>query len=229
MNANSSSSALSVIIPCLNEQSQIAGAVQSAWDTGADQVVVVDGGSDDESRDKALAISGTEVIQSDRGRGRQLAAGGRHCDGEWLVFLHADNRLAVDAGKQVQDLGHPAWGGFCQQILAPGLRYRMLEHGNAWRVGLRSMVFGDQALFVHRDLYRKVGGFESIPLMEDVAICRRLRSIVAAKLLPGPLQVDARRWQSRGVIRQTLRNWRIQRAYRGGADPEDLAEWYRQP
>ncbi|MEM8910229.1 MAG: TIGR04283 family arsenosugar biosynthesis glycosyltransferase [Planctomycetota bacterium] len=220
---------MSVIIPCLNEQARITAAVRSAWDAGATQVLVVDGGSDDESVRRAQSISATEVIESPLGRGLQLAMGGQHATGDWLLFLHADNRLPAVAWTQIQDIGRPAWGGFRQQILATGLPYRMLEQGNAFRIRTRSMVFGDQGLFVHRDLYRESGGFEAMPLMEDVAICHRLRSISSATLLPGPVEVDARRWQSRGVVRQTLRNWRIQRAYRKGVEPQKLADWYRQP
>jgi hypothetical protein len=102
----------------------------------------------------------------------------------------------------------------------------MLEWGNAWRGRVRSNLFGDQAIFVNRELYESVGGFERVALMEDVLLSASLRTHCPATLLPGPLLVDARRWQKRGVTRQTLLNWRIQRAFSKGASPDQLRQIY---
>jgi hypothetical protein len=119
------------------------------------------------------------------------------------------------------------WGAFRQRIPNKRRVYRWLETGNAWRVRMRSMPFGDQAVFVDRRLFHRQGGFDEIPLMEDVALSRKLRRIARPILLPGPVTIDPRRWERNGVVTQTLRNWSIQTAYHCGVSPERLAKWYR--
>ncbi|MEM6979470.1 MAG: TIGR04283 family arsenosugar biosynthesis glycosyltransferase [Planctomycetota bacterium] len=218
---------LAVVIPTLNEAGHIEDAIESARSAKANEIIVVDGGSTDETVAIAMATN-ARVIKCDRpGRGCQLALGADGSNSELLLFLHADNQLPQSFRKQYLDAGKPTWGGLNQQISAKGLRYRALEAGNAWRVQLTGRVFGDQAIFVRRKRYRQIGGFASIPLMEDVELSRRLNSFERPVLLPGPLNVSARRWKARGICRQTWLNWRLQWAYARGASPQTLAQRYR--
>jgi hypothetical protein len=89
------------------------------------------------------------------------------------------------------------------------------------------MPFGDQAIFVRRDVFKKQGGFAEIPLMEDVELSRSLRRIARPLLLPGKVTISPRRWQRRGVIRQTMQNWSIQLSYALGTPAERLRKRYR--
>lgn len=224
---------VSVIIPSLNEAANIGRAVGSAKSAGAGEVIVSDGGSDDETVAIAEQYE-ARVIRSPAGRGRQLREGAAAAAGRLLLFLHADNWLAENALLALcrhcdnrGDDGQCLWGGLRQQIESPRRVYRILEWGNAARIRFRGMPFGDQALFVTRSLYQQVGGFRELPLMEDVDLARRLRRVRWPDVLAADVYVDARRWERRGVVRQTIRNWGIQTAHLLGADEQHLFKWYR--
>jgi hypothetical protein len=118
-------------------------------------------------------------------------------------------------------------GGFRQQIEAPQSIYRWLEWGNRLRIRWLGSAYGDQGIFVRREIYEASGGFPLVPLMEDVLLMRQLRRRYKVTLLPGPLHVSPRRWQANGPIRQTIRNWSLMTAFRCGVSPERLARFYR--
>lgn len=220
---------VSVVVPALNEESGIAAAVSSAWSFGAAEVIVVDGGSGDATCGIA-AEAGAEVVSSLPGRAVQQNAGAAGSSGEVLLFLHADCRLPSGGVQQIEvALQDPAvvGGSFRQRIEDPAWLYRWLERGNAWRAAWRQMPYGDQGLFVRRASFEAVGGFLEVPLLDDVMLARSLRRLGRLKLVEGPLSVDARRWQQRGVICQTLRNWCLLAAWRLGVSPRRLARHYR--
>ncbi len=154
----------------------------------------------------------------------------RVATGELLLFLHADSWLAAEAIEQIRTdrrIHDRAWGGFCQRIENQRFVYRLLEQGNAFRVRSQGLVYGDQALFVARRAFEQVGGFPDFKLMEDFEISRRLCKIERPLLLPGPVHINAHRWETHGIVRQTIRNWSICAAYRSGKSPDELAKRYR--
>ena len=219
---------VSVVIPVLNEASRIATAVERAWAAGADEVIVCDGGSVDETRHLVAELRCRQVV-SPQGRGIQQNRGAQVAEGEGLLFLHADTWLPANGISQVRDAlsrPHCLGGCFYQRIVADAWWYRLLERGNAARARLWMLPFGDQGLFFRRTVFDQLGGFPEIPLMEDVRMMRRFRKIARPALLCGPLYVDPRRWQRRGVLSQTLRNWCLLSAEKLGATPERLARYY---
>ena len=217
---------ISVVVPTLNEQASIASAIHSARAAGATQVIVSDGGSDDGTIDAATAAGASKVIRSIAGRGIQLNSGAFFAQRQYVLFLHADNTLGPDCLQQLCTAGQPVWGAFGHRIDSAKKIYRAIEFGNHLRAKYRGMPFGDQAIFVRRRVFKQQGGFAEIPLMEDVEFSRRLRRIEKPTLLPGLVTISARRWEHRGPLRQTLRNWAIQCRYTLGASPEDLRERY---
>lgn len=217
---------ISVVIPTLNEQESIATCVQSALAAGAKEIIVADGGSEDDTKQCAQQAGASQIIQSPPGRGTQLNAGARHANGNTLLFLHADNWLGASCLQQICDCSDVIWGGFYQRIDSKQQRYRWLERGNAARVKWRGYPFGDQAIFVRRSVFEQQGGFPDSPLMEDVVFSQQMRRIAWPVLLPGPVTISSRRWEQNGVFRQTLRNWKIQIAHKLGVSPERLAKWY---
>lgn len=224
---------LSIVVPTLNEAANIESCVASAFalQTGwgdATEVVVADGGSVDGCPELAER-AGASVVASEPGRGRQLRLGVEAATGDLMLMLHADATLAPEAGRQLADAVHTGGarcGAFRQLIEAEGALFRCLESANAFRARRLGVPYGDQAIFVGRELLDAVGGVPDEPIMEDVVLMRRVRRHAWPILLPGPLRVSPRRWRERGVVRQTLRNWSLLTAYRLGVSPRRLARFY---
>lgn len=219
---------VSIVIPALDERDCIADAVRRAWSSGAFEVLVVDGGSCDDTAEIARA-GRAHVLTGPRGRALQQNIGADAATGEALLFLHADNWLDDGAVAQiVAALDDPTvlGGAFRQRIEASGLLYRALELGNALRVRWRGMPYGDQGIFLRREVFQRLGGFPEVALMEDVLLMKRFRRLARPLLLAGPLHVSPRRWQRHGVVRQTLRNWSLLTLAALGISLDWLARFY---
>lgn len=218
---------ISVILPALNEAAHIARAVQSC--AGAEEIIVVDGGSTDATVANA-ETAGAQVIACETGRARQQNAGAMLATSEVLLFLHADNWLGPNCLTQLRDAVREErvlGGAFRQRIDNERRRYRWLEFGNALRVAWRGSAYGDQGLWVRRAVFHELGGFDDVPLLEDLLLMRRLRRRAWPLLLDGPVHLSARRWERHGVLGQTLRNWSILARHACGATPAQLAASYR--
>lgn len=221
---------VSVIIPALNEATNIERAVASARQAGAGEVIVCDGGSSDATVATAARCGAATLVSDTLGRAAQMNLGAGKATGAVLLFLHADNWLAPDAIRQLETCLEQEkflWGAFRQRIDAQGSIFRWIERGNAWRLRWQRLAYGDQAIFVRRHVFEELGGFAPVPLMEDVLLSRALARRAPPAHLPGPVHVDPRRWQRHGVIRQTLHNWRLMALWRLGVSPEKLSAAYR--
>lgn len=226
---------LGVVVPTLDEAALIPALVRRLCHARgdpldcADQVIVADGGSRDDTADRARS-AGARVILAARGRGQQLASGADAATTDLLLFLHADTCPDAGALRAVRAaFGDEAFtaGAMHQRIDAAGLFYRCVERAADGRVRRAGIVFGDSGLVVRRALYRAVGGFRSIPILEDVDLSRRLLRRARPQLIPGAtLRVSARRWEREGALRTTLRNWILRLAYRFGTDPWLLERHY---
>ncbi|EMI52203.1 glycosyl transferase, group 2 family protein [Rhodopirellula sallentina SM41] len=228
---HSSSRSVSVVIPTWNESKVITNCLTSAAALHPLEIIISDGASEDDTVQQVRQFAERQsqrviVLDSPTGRGQQLAHGAAAANGDFLLFLHADCLLDPHAIDQMRAANWPDWGGFHQRIDDERWRFRWLECGNALRVRTLGRVFGDQAIFVRRDWYEKVGGFDTVPLMEDVMLSSRLRKLGKPCLLRGPVSVDPRRWHRRGVIGQTQLNWQLQIAFARGVSPDELRERY---
>lgn len=219
---------ISVVIPAVNEAQWIERAVNCSQEAGFDEIIVSDGGSDDETP-KLAARCGASVVHGARGRALQQNLGAQHATGDVLLFLHADNFLSPEAGSQVRECLQNAnvlGGAFEQRIEATGPLYRLLEYGNSARVRWSGLAYGDQAIFMRRDTFEQLGRFPEVGLMEDLLLMRAFYKLSRPQLLPGPVYVHPRRWQKRGIVRQTLQNWSLVIAEKLGASPDRLAKFY---
>jgi rSAM/selenodomain-associated transferase 2 len=220
---------ISVIVPALDEALQIAAALASARAPGVREVIVVDGGSADDTASIAAAC-GARVLAAPRGRATQMNAGAAAASGAVLLFLHADTRLPPGFDAAVlRALADPAVvGGRFDLRLVPG---------NAWLrltgtlINLRSrlsrIATGDQALFVRRAVFESMGGFEPIPLMEDLAFTRALKQRGRIACLHLQVETSSRRWQQDGPLRTVLLMWWLRLLYFCGVPPDRLRRRYR--
>lgn len=218
---------VSVIIPVLNEAERIADVIASTRAAGDCEVIVVDGDSDDDT--VAAASTADQVLQTNRGRANQQNVGGQQATGDVLLFLHADCTLPAGAIGSMQAALRDTTvvvGCFRQRIDAPGLLYRWLESGNALRVNLFKWAYGDQGIFVRRDVFEQLGGFPDLKLMEDLFLVKSLKNRGRLVQLNDRLRVSARRWQRSGVVRQTARNWTLLALAQLGVSPNRLARFY---
>ncbi|MBM3490411.1 MAG: glycosyltransferase [Alphaproteobacteria bacterium] len=219
---------LSIVIPTLNAAATLPGCL-AALAGHAGEVVVVDGGSRDGTGTLAQA-AGQRLIEAPRGRGPQLAAGAAAATGDWLLFLHADTRLAPDWPAAVADFmaasgasGRAGYFRFALDDASPAAR--RLERLVAWRCRHLGLPYGDQGLLLSRALYAELGGYRPLPLMEDVDLVRRIgrRRLFA---LPVAALTSASRYRRDGFRRRSLRNAACLALYLLGVPAHRVARLY---
>jgi rSAM/selenodomain-associated transferase 2 len=214
----------------LDEAAGIADALKALAPCRARgaEVIVVDGGSRDGTSDLARPHA-DRVLAAPRGRATQMNAGAAAAAGAVLLFLHADTRLPPDADRLVRDglaRSGRAWGRFDVAIEGQSLLLPLIALSMNLRSRLTGITTGDQAMFVTRAAFDRVGGFPEIALMEDVVLAARLKRVSRPLCLRERVTTSGRHWEKRGVMRTILLMWRLRLAYFLGAKPEVLARRY---
>lgn len=227
---------LTIVVPVLDEAQHIDAALEALQPLrrAGHEVIVVDGGSGDDTVDRARG-GADRVLTAPRGRAAQMNAGAAVAAGDVLVFLHADTRLPADAPDAIATaLGGAGrsdawWGRFDVEIDGRHPLLRVVAWLMNWRSRLTGIATGDQALFVRRATFEALGGFPRLALMEDVAFSARAKRLSAPVSLTQRVRTSGRRWEARGVIRTVVLMWWLRLAFFCGASPEHLERAYYGP
>lgn len=221
----------SIIIPALDEAKSLGetlAALDSYREAGC-EVIVVDGGSSDETF--KLAQSHADVsIRARRGRAAQMNAGAAQARSLLLWFMHADTLPAQSSREVVECLEKSCsgWGFFSLRLSGEQRWCRVIEFFINGRSRWQGVGTGDQGIFCRRALFEAIGGYADIELMEDIELCQQLKRRQAADFIDAyPLQTSSRRWQQRGVVTTVLLMWRLRFAFWIGVNHRKLAEAYR--
>ncbi len=215
---------ISIVIPALNEEDRIAACLESTQQSSNVESIVVDGGSRDQTVDRARLL-GARVLPASRGRAAQMNAGAEIATGELLLFLHADTRLPEGFDRFVREiLARPgvAAGAFGFRLDRTSSSLRLIERVTNWRARQFQMPYGDQAIFLRADLFRAVGGYPEMPILEDFELIRRLKKRGRVEIAPVPAVTSARRWQTQGAWKTTFLHWATVAAYYAGFSPSRI-------
>lgn len=220
---------VSVVIPACNEAPELPRTLDAARCGEPHEIIVVDGGSTDATREIARARDAI-VLTAPAYRATQMNRGAAIATGEWLLFLHADTLLPADYAHHVRETLAPPGvvaGAFEFAIADDFPSRRWIERATNFRARRWQSPYGDQALFLRRETFRQAGGFPELPIMEDYELVHRLRARGKISIAPAAALTSGRRWRDLGAVRTTLLNGAIILAYRLGVPPARLAGWYR--
>jgi rSAM/selenodomain-associated transferase 2 len=219
---------IAVVIPALDEASQVTSAIRSAQVPGENvQILVVDGGSQDDTADRARS-AGAEVLRGERGRARQLDVGWRSTKAEVVLFLHADTRLPerwLPAVRAALADSRVAGGAFGLQFDELDGLLRLIGWVAGLRARLLELPYGDQAIFVRRTVLERVGGIPDVAVMEDLDLVSAIKAEGRLALLPLQVVTSSRRYRGQGVLRTAVRHVLALAAWRLGVDRQRLAGW----
>ena len=221
--------AISIIIPTLNEAESIVTTMKSAQAGTGVEIIVADGKSSDGTGEMAKGL-GVRLLTITGGRAKQVNEGAMAASSDVLLFLHGDTRLPAGFDKHVLNLltvpGTVA-GAFALGIDGPEIGLRIIEKLANFRSRFFQMPYGDQAIFLRASLFRSIGGFPEIPIMEDFVFMQRVKKEGRVVIAPVAVTTSSRRWKKLGILKTTLINQVVLLAYFLGSDHERLARWYR--
>src|SRR5438105_7129226 len=201
---------ISIIVPALNEAEGIAAVLAglAPLRNRGHEVIVVDGGSSDNTRE--LARAADRVLSAPRGRSSQMNAGAALARGEVLLFLHADTRLPEDADARILEglvASGRAWGRFDVRIEGASVCLPVIAFFMNLRSRATGIATGDQAIFIRREAFERSGGFPPLEMMEDIALSRSLKRVSRPLCLADKAVTSGRRWERRGVLRTVFLMW----------------------
>ncbi len=220
---------ISIIIPVLNEEKNISSALENIERLdGEKEIIVVDGGS----IDKSVGIvrkKGIVLLSSQKGRGCQMNRGAEIAKGETLLFLHADTKLpdnAILKIDKVMKASEIIGGRFDVRFDEDRFIFRLIAFLMNWRSSLTGIFTGDQAIFIRKNVFKNIGGYSEIPLMEDIELSKKMKLAGRAVCLEDNVITSARKWKEEGVIKTILLMWFLRFLYFLKISPIVLSKIY---
>jgi len=225
---------ISVIVPVYNEGDRLISFVHQIFDIVGheNEVIAVNGGSDDESINQLRSLAKLEenlsLISAPKGRALQMNAGAKLATAANLVFLHADTVLPECALTELTHFSTSklTWGRFDVCFDNRAIPYKIISWFINNRSRLTSIATGDQAIFVRRDIFEKINGYVEQPLMEDIDLSSRLKNISRPFCISKAVTTSARKWEQEGLIKTVWLMWKLRAAYARGVSPEALVKVY---
>lgn len=220
---------ISVIVPVLRDSVELEGLLGVMPSDPGIELVVVNGGASDGVMERTRAArADVRWLDARAGRGPQLNAGAKSAAGSWLVFVHVDARLPSGWRQEIEraELSGAVGGAFALRLRSPAPQARRIERFVAWRVRRFGLPYGDQALFVRRDVFDAVEGYPDWPLFEDVEFVTRMRRAGRVWHSSLAVEVSARRWEREGWLWRSSQNVMLLALYFAGVSPTRLARWY---
>lgn len=221
---------ISVVVPTFNEEGVVGRCIGAVKAEKADcEIIVADGGSSDNTLGDVEGLRDVLVVRSGKGRGLQLNAGAQAARGDVLLFLHADTVLEEGWSRDLLSACSEdgvAGGAFTFKIDVSGFQYRLIEFWVKLRCRMFSLPYGDQGIFVKKEIFEKLNGYRDIPLMEDVDIVERMKKFGSIVILRKNAYSNARKWVTEGWFRTSVRNQILMLMYRMGVAPHYLAKIY---
>jgi len=220
---------ISIIIPVLNEEAHIARTIRSLQTAKNSEIIVVDGGSRDATVDTAFSC-GVRVIQCRQGRAAQMNHGARHASGEILLFIHGDTVVPEGYDREIREPLRDedvAGGAFSLRFDSPEQAMRIIEMGANLRSRYLGLPYGDQGLFVFSVVFKNLGGFPDMAIMEDVAFVRQLQRQGKFVTLDAAVTTSARRYEAIGPFQTWVMNQCVLAAYALDVSPDRIAGLYR--
>ena len=231
---------VSIIIPVINEVDNLPHlfANINSLKPSPQQIILVDGGSNDDSIGIIRSFINELVLGNERkidwqmteskaGRARQMNTGAALATGDVLLFLHADTRLPIDAIDSISKAMTLAeWGRFDVQLNSRQPMLRVVSTMINWRSRLTGIATGDQAIFIQRKLFEQMGGYPSQALMEDIELCKQIKGITKPACLKSKVITSARRWQQHGTWRTIILMWQLRFDYWRGVSADNIRQRY---
>lgn len=222
---------ISIIIPVLNEEESIYGLLLQLqrYRNQGHEVIVVDGGS----TDKTISISqafADKIIKSKAGRAVQMNNGASQASFDILWFVHADTLIPDNVIERIQYYllnDKNQWGRFNVKLSGSHMLFRIIEKMINLRSCISGIATGDQGIFINKNFFEVAKGFSNLPLMEDVELCKRLKSISSPVCAKEVLTTSSRRWEQNGILSTVVLMWRLRFLYWVGISADKLADQYR--
>lgn len=223
---------ISFVIPTLNETTTIENTLEKLLSVISpdDEVIVVDGRSEDDTVQRTRNFKDARLVEGcARGRALQMNAGAEIAGKEYILFLHADTTIDSPGIKKLKkEIGENKtnWGWFTLKLDSPRLIYRVFERLASYRTMLAHEPLGDHGIFVRTDLFKRIGGYPEIPIMEDIELVKKLRKISPGKRIDHHVLTSVRRFERGGILKTAYNICMIRVAYFFGMSPQSLSRRY---